>query len=128
MGSNVGPTFDTSALINMVAAAGAQTLVGNDQTNNFSRGVNVGVYLQSLTGGSVTIHIQGKDAASGQYYDILVSSAIVTTGFTLLTVYPGLVVAANAAANAVLPATWRVTAVLAAGVTVTGTVGASVIE
>ena len=53
--------------------------------------------------GSITVKIQGKDAVSGKFYDILSSASIATTGTTVLKVYPGLGVTANVSANDILP-------------------------
>lgn len=58
---------------------------------------------------SMVVKIQGKDPASGKYYDLLASAAITATGTTLLTVHPAVTPAANLAAAHVLPRSWRVT-------------------
>ena len=78
---------------------------------------------------TVTVNVQGRDAASGVYYTILSSPGIVATGFTNLTVYPGASTTANASTPQPLPRTWRVQAIVTGGsASVTGTVGASVIN
>jgi hypothetical protein len=125
----VGPqtNSNTAALITHTAATtGASSA---DQTNLGGAGAQIGVNVTAITGTtpSVTVIIEGKDAASGTYYTLLSSAAITTTGFTLLSLHPGLTPAANTIANQVLPATWRVRTVIA-GTTpaVTATVGASV--
>ena len=56
---------------------------------------------------TVTPKIQGKDAL-GNYYDILVGSAIVATGITVLKIYPGIGAVANGSASDVLPDVYRV--------------------
>jgi hypothetical protein len=117
--------IDTAALLNL-AAQGAGTVNSSDQTNFNGRGVQVGINVTAATAMTLTIHIQGKDVASGQYYDMLVSTAIAATGFTRLTLYPGMTNAANVMQNDVLPRTWRVQAVVT-GTSVSATVGASVI-
>lgn len=117
---------DKAALLTL--AAQTTSVNGADQTNINGRGVQVGVNITALTGTAptLTITIQGKDAASGVYYNLLQSAAITATGFTLLTLYPGAAATANVSAPQVLPATWRVIAAIA-GTTpaVTATVGAS---
>lgn len=119
--------FDTAALITL-SAAGASTVNSADQVNYNGRGVQVGINLTTMTTATVTVHIQGKDIASGQYYDILVSAGLVATGFTQLTVYPGGLTTANVATPQPLPRTWRVQAVVVgASAAATGTIGASVI-
>jgi hypothetical protein len=119
---------DTAALIaHAAASAGAN---GTDQANVNGRGVKVVVDITALggTGPTLTVTIQGKDAASGKYYTILASAALAAVATTVLTVYPGLVAAANLTANDVLPATWRViTAIAGTTPAVTCTIGASVI-
>jgi len=58
---------------------------------------------------ALTVKIQGKDRASGKYYDILTSAVIATVSTTVLKVGPGLTAAGNLVANDFLPAIWRVT-------------------
>ena len=121
--------YDMPALVTL-SAQGLGTVVSVDQVNKNGRGVQVGINVTALTGTgpTVTVTLQGKDYASSAYYTLLASAAIAATGFTLLTLYPGAPSTANASAPQVLPATWRVSAVVA-GTTpaVTATVGASVI-
>lgn len=119
---------DKPALLTL-AAQGAGTVNGADQKNINARGVQIGLNITAIAGTTtVTVAIQGKDAASGQYYTLLQSAAISVTGFTLLTLYPGAPSVANLSSPQVLPATWRVI-VTVAGTTpsATATVGASVI-
>lgn len=120
---------DTSALLTLTAQ-GAGTVNGGDQASVNSRGVQVGINITAITGTlpTVTVTVQGKDAASGQYYTLLQSAAIAAAGFTLLTLYPGAPSTANVSSPQVLPATWRVIATVAGtGPAATATIGASVI-
>lgn len=120
---------DKAALLTL-AAQGAATVNGADQTNLNGRGVQVVVDITAISGTSptLTVVIQGKDAASGKYYNLLSSAALNATGTTLLTLYPGAPTTANASSPQVLPATWRVIATVGGtGPSVTATVGASVI-
>lgn len=121
--------FDTAALITHAAASAGVN--GTDQINNSGRGINLVIDVTAITGTTptLTVTLQGKDIASGKYYTILASAAISAVGTTVLQVFPGATAAANAAANAQLPRTWRVISVIG-GTTpaVTATVGASVIE
>lgn len=119
---------DTAALITHAAAsAGTQSA---DQVNYNGRGVKLVIDITAITGTSptLTVTLQGKDAASGKYYTLLASAALTATGTYVLEVYPGIAVAANASASATVPRTWRVSTVIG-GTTpaVTATVGASVI-
>lgn len=98
---NTGPLL-------VLQGAGAGTLVSPDLTNPTFRGVIVGVSLTSVTSATVVAHIQGRDIASGTYYDLLVGTASTTTGFEELVVYPGVTVAAGASPSSPLPTTWRI--------------------
>jgi hypothetical protein len=118
---------DTGTLITLAAQA-AGTVNSADQTNYNGRGVKLGINLSALGAATtVTTTIQGKDAASGVYYNIISTTAVAAAGFATLEVYPGIAAVANAAANDVLPRTWRVQQGVAGTNTATGTVGASVI-
>ena len=120
--------FDLAALLTYTAAAAGSN--GADQTNAGGRGVKLVIDITALTGTvpTLTVTIQGKDAASGKYYNILVSTALAAVATTVLEVYPGILAVANLATGVTLPRTWRVIAVIAGTTpTVTATVGASVI-
>jgi hypothetical protein len=122
------PNLDLAALITLSAASAGVNSA--DQANINGRGIQLGINITAITGTSptLTVTIQGKDGASGQYYTLLASAALNATGFTLLTVYPGAPTTANVSASQVLPRTWRViTAIGGTGPSVTATVGASVI-
>ena len=113
------------ALATLTAASTGGNSV--DQNNAQCRGVVVGVNITAITGTSptLTVTIQGKDTASGEYYTLLASAALTAVGFTELMVYPGATVTANVAASSPLPQTWRVSyAVGGTTPAVTATVGA----
>lgn len=80
-----------------------------DQNGLGIRGMKVGVNCTAVSGTSPTlaVAIQGKDP-SGTYFTILQSASITTTGFTLLSVYPGMASTANVSANDFIPQTWRI--------------------
>lgn len=79
------------------------------QLNQNHRGVHVIVDVTAVPGvDTVTFTIQGQDSVSGEWYDILASTAISATGTTVLRVYPGLTEAANEVESDFLPAIWRV--------------------
>ena len=115
---------DAAALI--TAAGTTTTQTSADQTNSSGRGVIVVLNMSVIGIGSVTLAIQGKDAASGQYYPLLTGAAVVANSVNVYNVYPGLVAAANAAANSQLPHTWRVVVTANNANPVTYTVGAAV--
>jgi len=119
---------DAGALVTLAAASAG----GNsaDQTNYNGRGLQLGVNITALAGTTptLTVTVQGKDTASGQYYTLLQSTALAAVGFTNLTVYPGAPAVANVSSPQVLPRTFRVLYAIG-GTTpgVTATIGASVI-
>lgn len=119
---------DTAALITHAAASAGVN--GADQDNLSARGLKLVIDITAITGTgpSLTVTVEGKDPVSGKYYPLLVSAALTAVGTTVLTIYPGVVAAANLAANDVLPKTWRVKSAIA-GTTpaVTATVAASLI-
>jgi hypothetical protein len=78
-----------------------------DQYNLYYRGVHVVVTVTVATAGTYTPKLQGKDAVTGQYYDLLVGPAIMATGVTVLKIYPGIASSVNGSASDFLPAVWR---------------------
>lgn len=118
-----GNGFQTALTL---VAQGAGTINSADLFNQFWRGMKVVVDITAITGTgpSLTVAIQGKESAIGKYFTILASAALTAVGTTVLTVYPGLVAAANLIANDHHPVDWRVQAVVAgAGPSVTATIG-----
>lgn len=107
------------------------TIHSVDFVNCRTRGAIFIVDLTTMTAATVTVTIEGKDAASGKYYTLLAGSAKTATGTTQMTVYPDVTASSNVAINSPLPATWRVTVVIANNsgtAAVTGTIGASVLN
>jgi len=123
--ANLLTNIDTSALI--TAAGTTTTQNSSDQTNINGRGVKVVLDMTVVGTGSVTLSIQGKDAASGAYYTILTGAAITTNSVNVYEVYPGITATANVSASATLPRTWRVLVTANNANPVTYIVGASVI-
>jgi hypothetical protein len=123
--------FDAKIPIIALTAAGAGTTNSLDQQNTYGKGAVVGIDITAVSGTvAVVVNIQGKDFATGQYYTIASTASLTGTGFTTLTVYPGVAATANVAVSAVLPATWRAQVVSGTGSTpaVTLEIGASTIE
>lgn len=86
----------------------ATTVNSPDQLNFNYRGGHIIINVVTATSGNYTPHIQAKDPNSGLYYDVLVGSAISTSGVTVLKVYPGIATLANGSASDILPSVWRV--------------------
>lgn len=99
---------DTISLFTLAAAAASAN--GADQNNLDALGVEVVVDLTAVGGTTPTlvVTIEGKDPVSGKYYTLLASATLNATGTTVMTVFPGVTVAANVAASRPLPRTWRV--------------------
>ena len=116
---------DLGAIVTLTGAstAGNSAKLSSGQT----RGVKVVVDITAITGTSptLTVAVDGYDSASGQYYQMLISTALSATGLTELTVYPGVTATANVAASDHLPQYWHVSYTIG-GTTpaVTGTIGA----
>lgn len=119
------PNVNTGALITAAGATTTQTSA--DQSNLSGRGVVVVLNTTSIGTGSVTLEIDGKDTASGQYYALLTGAAVTSNATNVYTVYPGLTAVANVTATNILPATWRVKVTANNANAATYTVGASVI-
>lgn len=93
----------------LASAARTATTNSADLVNKWKKGVIVVIDITAVTGTpSLTLKIQGKDPASGKYYDILTSAALTAVGTTVLKVFPGATAAANQVANDLVPKTWRV--------------------
>jgi hypothetical protein len=99
-------TDDLGAVIAAVAATTTQT--GADLANLSHRGVKVVLDMTNVGTGSVTLTIQGKDAASGKYYTLLAGAAVITNSTNVYTVFPGAPATANVSANDQLPKTFRI--------------------
>lgn len=117
--------LDVTLFTLTAAAADAN---GADQTNYVGARIQLVIDVTAVTSSpSLVVTLQGKDVASGKYYTLLASAAITGTGTTRLKVFAGATAAANTAATDILPKTWRVIYTLSGG-TVTGTIGASVVQ
>lgn len=117
--------YDTGALATCVATV-AGTYTTPFYPNLKARGIKVVVDITAITG-TLTVTIEGYDNASGKKYTILASAALAGTGTTVLTVYPGAVVTANASANDHLPAVFDIKLVSATG-PFTATISASLLD
>ncbi|KKN68670.1 hypothetical protein LCGC14_0448610 [marine sediment metagenome] len=122
-------SFDNKDITLLASAARTAETESDEQTNTRGKGLHViiDVTVDPATA-SITPKIQGKDPASGKWYDILVGIAITATGMTVLKVYPGIVAVANAAASDILPAHWRFQMAVADTDSMTYSVGALVIN
>lgn len=112
----------------LASAARTTTTASSDLTNYNGRGLHLVIEVTAASATpSVVCTIQGKDAQGSAYYTILASAAITGISSNVYRVFPGATAAANAAANDIIPRTWRVNCVHADGDSITYSIGASVI-
>lgn len=112
----------------LITATAATTSRGSgDLVNYDGRGVKVALNVTAAGSGSITVSVQGKDAASGAYYTLLAGAAVTGNGLTLYTVHPAVAAVANVSANDVLPHTWRVLVTANNANPVSYTVGAALL-
>lgn len=88
------------------------TQASSTVTNVNARGAHIVVTIASVSGAEITVRIQGLDPfppdTPSNWYDILVSNPITSTGTTILKVYPGINTVPNGASSDILPWQWRV--------------------
>lgn len=111
------PVFDMGAIIPSASYNSNQT--SGDLYAQHFKGITVILNVTSFGGASLTVIVEGKDSASGNYFPLLTSGAITSTGITSHTIYPGLA-GVNTADKAssisgILPATIRVRVTVATG-------------
>lgn len=110
-GTNWERNVSHLAVTCMASAARTATNNSGSLSNFAARGVQVIVDVTAATSTPSTVFtIEGFDVVSSKWYVLLTSAAIVGVSTTLLTVYPGVTVAANVAVSQVIPRTWRVVA------------------
>lgn len=90
------------------AAVRTATTTSADQQNTQWKGVHVITNVSPYTSGTFTPKIQGKDVASGQYYDILIGAGIAGVSTSVLKLYPGIQTAGQSAVSDILPRVWRI--------------------
>ena len=122
----------TEDLILLPSAERDETTNSPDQVNHCGRGVHVVLNVTATEGSpSITLKVQGKDPASGEYYDILTGAAVTAVSTNVYKVHPHIEAVTNEAAKDILPRTWRV-AVAYTGTPdtdkITCSVGASVVR
>src|SRR5262252_4380502 len=105
---------DLGALITL-SVSPAGTYNSPDMSGKGASGVKVVTNITAQGGVAPTlqVNLQGKDQASGLYYNLLSSVALAALGLTVLTLFPGAPVSANAVASDMLPEIWRVQAIVA---------------
>lgn len=121
--------IENQQVVVLASAARVASNNSDDQVNRFYRGVEVVADVTAVPGvDTVTFTVEGQDPVSKKWYTLLASAAISAQSTVSLTVYPGVTVAANAAASRPLPRAWRVKVTHSAGTSFTYSVGASLIR
>lgn len=121
-------TRDLGALTTLTAGTAATTNSADQNGYNVSRVICVFRQSTYQNSPSTTFKIQNKDAASGQYYDLVTSAAVTTsTSASAIAAGAGVATASNVSIGLPIAKTWR-TSVTVGGTTpvVTGTIGCSV--
>lgn len=119
---------EINEVILLASVARIASVNGTDQTNRFAKGIVFTVDMTAVTAtGSIVFTLQGKDALSGKWYTILASAAVVAVETTTYTAFPAAPATANASANFQLPRTWRIIATAANGVSMTYSVGGTLL-
>ncbi len=95
----------------LASASRSSDTNSSDQTNYNAKGVIITIDLTILNSTSLTFTITYKDSLSGKYQTLLASTALVGTGTTSLTIYPGATVTANLSLSMPLPRIYRIQSV-----------------
>lgn len=110
-----------------LSAAGSGTVTSSDIMNPTGSGVRVSINVSAISGTSATlvVKVQGKDVASGVYYDIMTGPSITAAGFTSMVIYPGIVQTNTTTFRSDLVPEWYRISYTITGTTpsVTGTIG-----
>lgn len=93
----------------LASAARTTTQTSADLTNFSGQGVLIVVLDMTTVGtASVTVSIDGKDSASGKYYNLLTGAAITTISTNRYRVGPSVTAVANSIAQDYLPRIFRI--------------------
>ncbi len=124
-----GQNRETDALITLTAQGRGQ-VVSADQSNSVTNSLRCVVNLTAVANQpTVIVSVQGKDQASGQYYNVASTAGIRGAGMTQLLVGNG-ISTGPLNPNGQLPQFWRLVATVLgiSTATATGTVGCSATE
>lgn len=90
-------------------AARTASVTGEDITNYNSSGAHIIVDISAIAVATqLTVTVQGKDSTSGNYYNILITTALDAVDTFLLKIHPDVTDVQNAAVNDSLPNTFRI--------------------
>lgn len=119
-------SYNDIVAINAVGATSDQS--SGDLINLTGKGVRVTLTTTVIGTASLTLHIQAKDVATGNYADLLVGTAVITNTSKVYVVYPTLTGSANAIAQDVVPHTFLVKVAHGNGNPASYSVGCSILQ
>jgi hypothetical protein len=115
---HVGNTDE--ALATLAGATASQTF---GPFYNPKPALRLAINITAISAGSLTVALKGYDQSSGASWTVIASTALTTTGLTLIEVGPTVPAAANLVAQDYAPVWYEVVATVATG-PVTATIGA----
>lgn len=106
------------------AAYGTGATTSPEYANYKAKGLLLYIDITNANGGNVTVKVQSKDPASGNWVDfpLATTTALASNATTTLSIYPGQTESANVDVADPLGVSWRVVATVAAA-TMTFSVG-----
>lgn len=112
---------NTDELLGTLAGATSSVTLG--PFYNPKAALRVAVNISAIAAGSLTVAIKGFDQSSGATWTVLTSTALTTTGLTLLEVGPTVPASANLIAQDYAPVWFEIVCTVSTG-PVTATIGA----
>jgi hypothetical protein len=117
------PGFQSEEIL---LTAQTDTATTGDLTNLCNKGIHVLLRISAIATATCVLKVEGKDPASGEYYTLLESAALNSTGVKELLIFPGATATANVSANVFLPPIFKITnTVTLGGGTIAYTLGAA---
>jgi hypothetical protein len=107
-GTNFDRHRNTLDVTLLASASRTTTQTSADITTYNCNAITVILDMTTVGTGSVTVTIDGKDPASGKYYNLLTGVAIITNSTNVYFVDPAIVAAANVNAQRRLPRIIRI--------------------
>lgn len=93
----------------LASASRTTTQTSANLYNPYAKGIQVVLDMTVVTAGpSVTLTINGKDQASGKYYNLLTGAAVTTVTTNVYRIYPGLTAVANATVSDNVPLVFQI--------------------
>lgn len=104
----LGPLLSNLEEEILPSAARTASVITDDITNISAKGAHFVIDISDIdVATQLFVNIQGKDSTSGNYYDILITTALNIVDTFILKVYPGLIDVQNAVSSDILPLTYR---------------------